>query len=351
MKERRYKVLLIGSASPHVSNCLDRIVDGPFDIEVISNSDSFLKSKQRITLVDFSLYKLKNWFRTPRVIRNQIKEFNPDVIHIHQANSVAFYSILANRRLRKPVVLTAWGSDILLNPKKSILLKWMVKYILRNVDACTSDSTFMAEEIKRLCTSKSFPIEICNFGVAESTIQIEKGNIIYSNRTHNPLYRIEEVIHSFNRFIQKDIGEKWKLIIAGRGSETEKLKELVIELNLTKEVEFVGFVDAKANSIYYSQAQFFISLPESDATAMSLLEAMYYKCVPILVDLPANKEWVKNGKNGIIVADLSSNFILSALNINFKEAGDYNRTIIEEKGTIAISERKFRDVLLKTIKK
>ena len=30
---------------------------------------------------------------------------------------------------------------------------------------------------------------------------------------------------------------------------------------------------------------------------------MAYGCIPILSDLPANKEWVKNNENGIIVED------------------------------------------------
>jgi glycosyltransferase involved in cell wall biosynthesis len=42
----------------------------------------------------------------------------------------------------------------------------------------------------------------------------------------------------------------------------------------------------------------------SDGTSVSLLEAMAAGCVPVLSDLPANREWVVDGLNGFLVSDL-----------------------------------------------
>ena len=119
------------------------------------------------------------------------------------------------------------------------------------------------------------------------------------------------------------------------------------KFNLSEKVQFVGFVNSEENAGYYSSAKFFVSLPESDATAMSLLEAMYYKCIPILSDLPANNEWVKNGVNGVIVKNLNSEYLSEALLLDAVKVGEENRTIILKSGTIEISENKFQDVLIK----
>ena len=77
---------------------------------------------------------------------------------------------------------------------------------------------------------------------------------------------------------------------------------------------------------------------------------MYYKCVPILSDLPANREWVKSGWNGLIVEDLSSNYISEAIKFYNDKIGMINRNIIMEKATINKSKENFRNVLLKIIK-
>lgn len=345
--ERKAKVLLIGSSSPHIANHLARINCDSFIIEVISDNNKHLPEKQKFHAVSFSLKSMMNWLKAPKRIATIIREFNPDVVHVHQANSIGFFTILANRKIRKPIALTAWGSDVLINPKKSLFLKWMVKYILKNVDVITSDSEYMADVIRELNRKNPKEIVICNFGVQEFDIPISKKKIMYSNRTHNPLYRIDEVIKAFARFKSGDDSEEWILNVAGRGSETDKLKELVAQLQIQESVNFLGFVNAETNALLYAEASYFISVPNTDATAMSLLEAMYFKCIPILSDLPANREWVQTGVNGAIVTDLNSNFLLDSIHFDKRKMGEINRSIVLKKGSVAISEEKFREVLFK----
>lgn len=61
-----------------------------------------------------------------------------------------------------------------------------------------------------------------------------------------------------------------------------------------------AFLAKEENLYYYSSAMFYISIPKSDGTSISLLEAMAYGCIPITSDLPANKEWINHLENGII---------------------------------------------------
>jgi glycosyltransferase involved in cell wall biosynthesis len=347
----KIKILVVGTCSPHVANHINRIRDENNSIEVISNGKNYFSEKENIHLVDFSLAKFWNLFFTVRQIRKILRTFQPDLIHIHQANSVAFYTLLANKRTKIPSVLTAWGSDVLLNPKKSLILRELVKFNLKNADFFTSDAVYMAEEMRKLVPEKQLDISICNFGVAPLPIAISKENIIYSNRNHNPLYRIDQVICGFDRFSKSNNGVDWKLVIAGSGSETQRLKDLVQNKGLEEKVSFVGFVNTFDNFNYYAKARIFVSLPESDATAMSLLEAMYYQCIPVLSNLPANREWVENGINGIIVRDLEADFFNIALSLNQEEIGAKNKTIIQEKGTEEVSKRNFKDLILKAVSK
>ena len=84
---------------------------------------------------------------------------------------------------------------------------------------------------------------------------------------------------------------------------------------------------------------------------MSLLEAMSAGCVPIVSDLKVSKEWIEEGKNGIIY-DKIQNPISEALKLSAKEVCKINKKIIEKKGTKEIATEKFYEIYqqLKTTK-
>ena len=54
---------------------------------------------------------------------------------------------------------------------------------------------------------------------------------------------------------------------------------------------------------HYQKAEYYISIPNSDATSVSLLEAMQYGAIPIVSNIPANREWILDGVNGIYFDD------------------------------------------------
>ena len=331
--------MIIGSNSIHVYNYINLVKDYFDEIILITNKKREETSVKTIEL-DFHL-KLSSRLKTVAKIKKLIQEYAPSIIHIHQVNSYAYYSLLAARKSLVPKILTAWGSDILLSPKNSFLLKKMVQFNLRHADFLTSDSEFMAEEIRSLLPRRKLDILIANFGIEIIEKDLLKENIIYSNRLHKKLYQIESVINAFKLFLENSIDKSWKLVIAATGEETNNLKSMVEHLNLKGNVEFVGWVDQEKNVEYYSKARLFVSIPESDATSISLLEAMAYGCIPVLSDLPANREWIDDGKNGIIVNSPSENIFERALKLNMSEVASINKRIIIEKGTKVANKKKF----------
>jgi glycosyltransferase involved in cell wall biosynthesis len=68
-------------------------------------------------------------------------------------------------------------------------------------------------------------------------------------------------------------------------------------------VRFVGRLDAEALAREYQRARWYFSLPNSDSVSVSVLEAMAHGCLPILSDLPANRELVRDGDNGLILPE------------------------------------------------
>jgi glycosyltransferase involved in cell wall biosynthesis len=338
------KLLLISSGTSHAYNFYKLIAPYFSEIKVITNKKNKDWDFDAVEL-DFSLKNISAYFKTPSQIRKIAEEFKPDVIHIHQANSYAFYVLRGLKNYQAPKIVTAWGSDILLSPGKSFWLKKMVQYNLKNADAFTSDSKFMAEEMQRLAPERKLDILIANFGIGIEPVAAEKENVIYSNRLHKKLYRIDAVIRAFSKFSEK---QNWRLVIAATGEETEQLKSLAKQLNV--KAEFVGWVDKNVNAQWYSKAKIFVSVPESDATAISLLEAMACGCIPVVSDLPANREWINDGENGIIVSNLEEDFYSQALKINSAKAIEQNKKLIAEHGTKQVNSEKFMALYNKLLK-
>lgn len=334
------KLLLIGSNYIHTYNYYNLVCDY-FDSVLLVVQKGKTPENISVVQLDFSLRNPVGVLRTIKSIHECIKTFKPSVIHIHQANSISFLTLIASRRYAIPTIITAWGSDVLFTPHSGWLYKKLVEYNLRNADYFTSDSQYMAEEMQRLMPSKKLDITIANFGINVNAEQVPKENIIYSNRLHKKLYRIDKVIEAFDRFQKIRKNEKWKLVIAGTGNETEKLRDLVHTLGREEDIEFIGWVNARLNSDYYNKATFFVSIPESDATAISLLEAMAAGCIPVVSDLPANREWITNRTNGIIVQDLSENFLEKAMGLNLDAVRKINNKIIMENGTKEANRKKF----------
>ena len=290
------RLLIVGSNSIHVYNFIILVED--FFDEILLLTD---RKNQNYNVSSFELdFSLGlGSILTIQKINHIAKEFKPTVIHMHQANSYAFLTLVALRHLNIQKILTAWGSDILINPGKNIFFKKMVQYILNHVDKVTADSNVVLHEANKLIL-KNLETYNINFGLEVPECNGAKDNMIYTNRLHKKLYNIDKILISFSKFVLKF--PDWKLIIAGIGEETDNLKNLSYQLDLDEHIEFIGFVDSKINYEYYCKAKIYVSIPSSDSVSLSLIEAIICGAIPFVSDLAANRE-IMNEKIGYIVND------------------------------------------------
>ena len=397
------KLMLVSLNSIHLWNYYNLIRDYFDEVTIITNISSN-KAKIdgcNIYEIEFSL-KWKETIKGVLKLIPIIKKINPDIIHCHQMNVFTFLPILAKKLGRKkkiPIIATAWGSDVLLTPYKKPFNMWMLKYILKNVNAITADSFFLASKIKDIYLSdkkiklknetgsslfyrvqvykdkkvntdntshygiKDIEIQIANFGIdisynnnidaqVKDFREVNKENIIYSNRLHGAVYRIEKVIEGFSNFI-KTSEQDWELVIAGDGKLTESYKYLVKKLNIESKVVFTGWLNQSDNYMYYKKARIYVSIPESDATSISLLEAMYSGCIPVVSRLPANMEWILDKINGILVDDVTKLhlYLTESLQVNIEILQWINRKMVLMKGSKESNKEKFFEVYEKLLKK
>lgn len=329
------KILQIGPNSVHLSSFISAIKSDQNEIYLLSEEVcDFSGIAENFVLSYRTLNPLKIIYNTWK-IKKYIRSLQPDIVHIHQINRLAFFVSLITKKLNIRTISTAWGSDVLLIPQMNFLFYYLVKQSLKKSSIITADSKDMIATMKKI-----LPIEkyiLLQYGI-DPIIGVTKENIVYSNRLHEPLYQIDKVIAYFSDF--QKLNPIWKLVIAGTGSETAKLKNLVKSLGLESQTTFIGWQQKADNSTWYAKASIYISIPKSDGTSVSVLEAMSAGCLPVVSDLPVSHEWIISGKNGII-DDAIGNPIQKALSLNQMECVSYNDDLIQQKATREASTRVF----------
>ena len=107
--------------------------------------------------------------------------------------------------------------------------------------------------------------------------------------------------------------------IIGGGTFFNKFKNYVTENNLSEYVELLSFVKNDELISHLNSSDIYVSTSSSDGTSLSLLEAMAAGLPLLVSDIPANREWVKTGYNGIL---LDSPISLTKLAQNIIQLGE-----------------------------
>ena len=238
--------------------------------------------------------------KAPQVAR-WLQQVDADWINPHYLTSHGTLALLAKRfgRLRGQLLASAWGSDILVTPQRHAAYRWLTQSILRNAALCTSDSQHMTGVMQQLGARQvlTFP-----FGL-DSLPALPRDQkqpwLCYANRGLEPIYQPQRVLELFAAIAAWQ--PQAQLVVANDGSLRPQLEQWVAQHGLQQQVRFVGRLSAQQQAAHYARAQWYLSQPESDSVAVSVLEAMAYGCIPLLSDLPANRELVQDGHNGWIV--------------------------------------------------
>ena len=320
------------------------IVGNPKSIHTIRLS-RFFEENYQVNLIDERIdFSFRNFFSALRQTKTILSKLSPDILVLYQLNLTAFVATLANRKKKIPTFAIGIGSDILTMPKKGWAYKAMLKYILKRSQAYNAGSPYLLEQMQRYCPKNS-EILLANLGI--NPIQpIEKENIVFSNRLHSSLYRIDEVIKAFAKFVSKPEFEDWRLVVAATGKEKE-FQQLSQSLGIEDKVKFVGWLSQKENAEYYAKSKIYISLPKSDSFPISLMEAMSGECLCIVSDLPAYKGIMKQGENCLILSDLEiekADYIERVLELDSQNILQKNKTFADSYADIEKNKAKFLSV-------
>ncbi|MFL6681025.1 MAG: glycosyltransferase family 4 protein [Burkholderiaceae bacterium] len=246
----------------------------------------------------------------PRLVR-WLRGVDADWISAHYLTSHGTLAWLARKcGVRAQLAASAWGSDILVTPDHSTLLRWATSRVLRDAAVCTSDSGHMARRMRELGARDvmTFPFGL---DALPPPPDAKAPRLFFANRGLEDIYDPMRVLALFAGIVAA-----WpdaRLVVANSGALRAALEARTLQLGLASRIEFVGRLDAAAQAAFYARARWYVSVPRSDSVSVSVLEAMAHGCIPLLSDLPANRELVRDGVNGLVLPDGADALDVAAL--------------------------------------
>jgi glycosyltransferase involved in cell wall biosynthesis len=229
------------------------------------------------------------------------------LIHVHWAIPTGPIAVLVGAVLRKPVVVTIHGSDFRLAMGKSSFLKKIFLWVCRRARHLHCVSGVMQTEMEMLGVDKE-KISTFPMGVDEGFFERGRNRkrdlnglsfTIVSNRNFLPIYNVSLFIRAIPKVLEEE--REAKFIIAGGGPERQDLEKEAKDLNIGSHVEFLGRIAHEKMPALLGQTDIYVSTSLFDGTSVSLLEALASGAFPVVSDIPSNREWITDGKNGFLV--------------------------------------------------
>jgi len=317
------RILVIGSSSsPHVVNRMAGFAKRGYQITILTDRIAGLEEMNEVSLYPtyhqinmssvFSktLYKI-NRFKELWNIYKELKSFKPDIVHIHYA--LNRLGIIFALLLRKPIIVSVMGGDILFNEKTVKRIdQYLVKLLLKRANEITTKSDYLKHEVLKFGNygHKTRKIiwgvdAVFFYPFEESSLRDElnipnKAQIIFCPKSLHPIYNIDLIIKAVS--IVRDDFPNVFLILTDFHSDKEykaMLIDLIEKLSLQKLVMIMDHIGHKEIVRYYNISDIIIGIPRYDGLPQSLLESMACAKPHILGNLERYKEIVEDGKSAM----------------------------------------------------
>lgn len=284
--------------------------------------------------------KLLGYLSALGAIRAELARFRPELVN---ALYVGGYGFVAARSGFRPLAVTSLGSDLLVDYPSSLVHRLQIRSVLRQADIVLTD----ADELSRVAIAAgTSPAKILKtyMGIDESVFFPRKsapektrpggGMRVVSTRNLFPIYDVDLLVDAAP-IVRRRIDAHF--VVCGDGPERARLEEKVKRLSLEGCFVFKGRLDAEGIARELRAADVYVSTSKSDSTSVSLIEAMACGAVPVVTDLPANREWIRDGENGRIVRNGDAASLAAAIIETLDNA--VFRTTARETNTLVVNER------------
>lgn len=287
----------------------------------------------------------------------ELESFNPDVIHILNAQQHALYRDTIER-LKCGVVVSFRGYETSVRPFEDE--QWL-EY-LRNMYSTVDKLHFVSDFLKREAIALGAPHEKCavirrsvdtRFFIPPKRIDktISFVNLLAVGRlTWQKGYEI--LLSSVSQLRAK--GHTLKLTIVGEGPDRFKLEEIVHSLRISEIVSFEGHLSRTQLREMFWSADIFVQASVSDALPNSILEASACGLPVVSTTAGGIPEAVRHNFSGLLVTPGSVEELTKAIEEFIKDAklgvsmGMNGRSLMEKEFSAAAELGRWQEFYLAT---
>lgn len=249
------------------------------------------------------------WRNLPGLVwdfRRVVRQIQPDLIHAGPIQTCAFITALAGF---KPLLTMSWGFDLMKDVDRGSWWQFATRYTLKRSNFFTSDAYVTRDKATAygMDASKTvvFPwgVDLAHFNAADRQFQVgqEEGFTLFCNRSWETNYGVDVLARAFVIAAKKKPGISL-LLLAG-GSQAGVIRDIFMQGGVLDRVTFPGQIGQTDLPRFYHMADLYISPSHVDGSSVSLMEALACGLPCLVSDIPANKEWVQDDKNGWLFPD------------------------------------------------
>lgn len=232
-------------------------------------------------------------------LRRKLKDIRPDIVHCHQLQPAGWLGVLAGYH---PLIVTGWGSDVLVEPYRSKWRRYLLKIVLQQADCVTVPSNTMLEMLSLLGTPPD-KLHLIPWGINSEIFSPEPDDriktrerlglptqafIVLSPRSLAAIYNHDVILHAFSQVVEVLPSAHLLFIKFNVNEDYEKeLAKLIAEYSLQEKVIWLPAQSDEENlASLYRAVDVIVSIPTTEGYGATVYEAMSCGCPTLLSDLP-----------------------------------------------------------------
>jgi glycosyltransferase involved in cell wall biosynthesis len=236
---------------------------------------------------------------TRRSLREALALVRPDILHVHHLTVNGFLAWMSGHH---PYVVTVWGSDVLIEVRRSRRARLLGRLALRSADLVTGITRHVVEAAIAAGARES-RVRVVHFGVdvelfspgpdpaaLRERLGLTGKRVVFSPRLIDPIYRQDVVVEAVAA-LPGDVA----MVMTGYAAnpvEVARIEKLIGDRGLRDRVRLVPAIAHSEMADYYRLADAVISVPASDSGPVTLVEALAAGRPVVSSDLPPVREWL-----------------------------------------------------------